>query len=84
MLLVLIMSVSPGFGGQPFIQESIDRVAQVSQWRKEQQLSFKIEVDGGVTNKNAASLVAAGSDILVAGSYIFKAEDRAAAIRSLK
>lgn len=82
--LVLIMSVSPGFGGQAFIPESIARVEQVARWRRERKLNFRIEVDGGVTDRNATDLVAAGADVLVAGSYVFGAADRAAALRSLR
>lgn len=82
--LVLIMSVSPGFGGQPFIAEAVERVRTVDAWRKEGNHTFQIEVDGGVTDANAAALVEAGCDVLVAGSYIFKAADRAAAMRQLR
>lgn len=82
--LVLIMSVSPGFGGQPFIEEAVDRVRTVAEWREKCGYTFKIEVDGGVTDKNAARLVAAGCDVLVAGSYIFGQANRAKAIQSLR
>lgn len=82
--LVLIMSVNPGFGGQKFIPQSIDKVRELSRMREEKNLKFLIEVDGGVNGDNAHLLREAGADILVAGSYIFKSGDRKKAIESIK
>lgn len=72
--LVLIMSVNPGFGGQAFIPSSIEKVTQLASIREELNLGFLIEIDGGVTQKNIKSLTAAGTDVLVAGSSVFKAD----------
>lgn len=82
--LVLIMSVNPGFGGQKFIPQSIDKVRELSRIREEKNLKFLIEVDGGVNGDNARLLKEAGADILVAGSYIFKSGNRKKAIESIK
>ena len=73
--LVLIMSVNPGFGGQKFIPRALDKIKCLNQWRKEENLDFLIEVDGGVTLDNAVEIAEAGADILVAGSAVFGAED---------
>lgn len=81
--LVLVMSVNPGFGGQPFLAASLPKIARLDRERRERGLSFKIQVDGGVTAANAADLAAAGCDILVAGSSVFGAADAGAAMREL-
>ena len=73
--MVLVMSVNPGFGGQKFIEFSIDKIKRLAALRKETNGSFMIEVDGGVNLDNAMSLVNAGADILVAGSAVFGADD---------
>jgi ribulose-phosphate 3-epimerase len=70
--LVLVMSVNPGFGGQSFIEGTIDKIARTRALREARNLSFRIEVDGGVGNRNAARIVSAGADILVAGTAIFR------------
>lgn len=82
--LVLVMSVNPGFGGQKFIPHSYDKIKTLRQEIDRLQLSTLIEVDGGVDLTNAAALVAAGADVLVAGTAVFKAPDPAAAIRAFK
>lgn len=69
--LLLIMSVNPGFGGQSFIDGVIDKVKKAKKIKDARNLNFHIQVDGGINDKNAPSLVAAGASILVAGSYIF-------------
>lgn len=69
--LVLLMSVNPGFGGQKFIPEVIDKVIELDLIRHSNNLNFKIQVDGGITNENAGYLIQAGANNLVAGSYIF-------------
>ncbi len=80
---VLIMSVNPGFGGQKFIPAAIDKIEALDAIRAERRLDFRIEVDGGVDRSNAAAIAAAGCDILVAGSSIFRTVDPAEAVRSM-
>lgn len=82
--LVLVMSVNPGFGGQKFIPSSVDKVAKVRALAKEHCVSPMIEVDGGVSEQNAGQICAAGANVIVAGSAVFKKDDRAAAIRAIK
>ena len=81
---VLVMTVNPGFGGQAFIPETLDKVRQLAALRQKQGYSYLIEVDGGVNDKTAADCLAAGADILVAGSYVFGHSDPAQAIQTLK
>jgi ribulose-phosphate 3-epimerase len=68
---VLVMSVNPGFGGQSFIPRSLDKIRHLARLRHEQNLNFRIEVDGGVAHDTVGSVVEAGADLLVAGSAIF-------------
>lgn len=82
--MVLIMSVFAGFGGQKFIPESLDKIRFIKEEITKRGLSTLIEVDGGVNTSNAASIFAAGADVLVAGSAIFGATDPLEAIRSMK
>ncbi|MCM1367421.1 MAG: ribulose-phosphate 3-epimerase [Roseburia sp.] len=82
--LILIMSVFPGFGGQKFIDGSLERIAAADKLRKRYAPNALIEVDGGVTTDNAADIVAAGADVLVAGNAIFGASDRKRALRNLR
>lgn len=82
--LVCLMSVNPGFGGQKFIPRTTNKVARLNALREESQSEFLIEVDGGVGRTNAADLVQAGADVLVAGSSVFKAEDPVAEVAWLK
>ncbi|MCB0762672.1 MAG: ribulose-phosphate 3-epimerase [Flavobacteriales bacterium] len=82
--LVLIMSVNPGFGGQKFIERALNKISTLDQIRRENDFKFVIEVDGGVGNGNARSLVDAGCDVLVAGSSVFGAADPVAAMETLK
>ncbi|MDF2190063.1 ribulose-phosphate 3-epimerase [Paraflavitalea sp. CAU 1676] len=82
--LVLIMSVNPGFGGQSFILHSLQKIKQLRKMIDERALETRIEVDGGITLENAASVVRAGADVLVAGSTVFKSPDPKATIRQLK
>ncbi|MDK2793118.1 MAG: ribulose-phosphate 3-epimerase [Deferribacteres bacterium] len=81
--LVLVMSVNPGFGGQKFIQSSIEKVKKVKELILRKNSKALVEVDGGVNDKNVALLKAAGCDIVVAGSYVFKGDYRQR-IESLK
>jgi ribulose-phosphate 3-epimerase len=82
--LVCIMSVNPGFGGQSFIENTYAKVKKLKEMITKKGASTIIEVDGGVTNKNARHLVEAGADVLVAGSYVFKATDPIETIAGLK
>ncbi|MBD0825279.1 ribulose-phosphate 3-epimerase [Aestuariibaculum marinum] len=82
--LVLIMSVNPGFGGQSFIENTYDKVKQLKALIERKGASTIIEIDGGVTNKNAKALVDAGADVLVAGSYVFKSETPIETIKDLR
>lgn len=82
--LVLLMSVEPGFGGQPFIRHTLEKVKKLKQLRDNSGSKAMIEIDGGVNEKTGAELAAAGADILVAGSYVFGSVDMNEAIRSLK
>lgn len=81
---VLVMTVNPGFGGQAFIPATLDKVRQLADLRQKQGYSYLIEVDGGVNDKTAADCLAAGADILVAGSYVFGHPDPVQAIQTLK
>ena len=78
--MVLVMSVEPGFGGQAFIPESLDKVRQLKALITAAGLQTLIEVDGGISADNAGALFAAGADILVAGSSVFRAADYAEAV----
>jgi len=82
--LVCIMSVNPGFGGQSFIENTYSKVEKLKTLINRKNASTLIEIDGGVTNKNAKQLVDAGADVLVAGSYVFGAENPIATIANLK
>ncbi|MCM4160942.1 ribulose-phosphate 3-epimerase [Antarcticibacterium flavum] len=82
--LVCIMSVNPGFGGQSFIENTYSKVRQLKEIIAGSGAATLIEIDGGVTDKNAAKLVEAGADVLVAGSYVFKAKDQLETIKGLK
>ena len=72
--LVLIMSVEPGFGGQEFMKDSLDKVRYLKEYRENNKLDFKIEIDGGINDETAVLCKDAGVDILVAGSYVFKGD----------
>ncbi|MBQ6260452.1 MAG: ribulose-phosphate 3-epimerase [Firmicutes bacterium] len=82
--LVLVMSVNPGFGGQKFIPSAMDKIRLLDRIRREKDLHFVIEIDGGVNLKNAADIKAAGCDILVAGSAVFGADDIPARVRDFQ
>ncbi|MBD5132309.1 MAG: ribulose-phosphate 3-epimerase [Clostridiales bacterium] len=82
--LILVMSVFPGFGGQKFIDGSLERIAEAKSLRDKYAPSAVIEVDGGVNVNNAASIVKAGADVMVAGNAVFGAPDRAEAVRLLR
>ncbi len=82
--VVLLMSVNPGFGGQKFIENTYNKVRQLRELCNRKNPACLIEVDGGVTTDNAAQLFAAGADVLVAGSAVFKSPDPQETIRQLK
>jgi len=82
--LALVMSVNPGFGGQSFIENTYSKVEKLKEMILRKNSSAMIEVDGGVTDKNAKKLVEAGADVLVAGSYVFKSPNPDSTIKDLK
>ena len=69
--LLLVMTVNPGFGGQPFIQEMLPKIQQVAAWRRERGLNFHLEVDGGINQKTAVDCARAGADTFVSGTALF-------------
>ena len=81
---VLVMSVNPGFGGQKFIPQSIDKVKRLRRMIDERHLNVRIEIDGGVDRTNIETVVAAGAEIIVAGSAIFGKSDAEAAVKDLR
>ena len=76
--LVLVMTVQPGFGGQAFRRDMLPKLQQVSSWRRERNLPFRLEVDGGIDLATAAECRAAGADTFVAGTSFFRASDKSA------
>lgn len=80
---VLVMSVNPGYGGQKFIPQTLDKVRQLARMRAERGLDFAIEIDGGVGHENIAEVARAGVDWVVAGSSVFGAPDPVQAVRSM-
>jgi ribulose-phosphate 3-epimerase len=81
--LVCLMSVNPGFGGQKFIENTYAKVSELRNQIDKQGLKTKIEIDGGVSDKNAKKLLEAGADVLVAGSFVFNAENPIETINNL-
>lgn len=82
--LVCLMSVNPGFGGQSFIENTYNKIQRLKEIILTHNAPTLIEIDGGVTNENAEKLIKAGADVLVAGSYVFKAQDQLETIKELK
>ena len=82
--LVCLMSVNPGFGGQKFIEGTFRKVEKLKEMIIKANVDTKIEIDGGVTSANAKDLVDCGADVLVAGSFVFKAENPIQTIKDLK
>ena len=72
--IVLVMSVEPGFGGQSFIEDSLDKIAYLSEYKKNHNLEYVIEVDGGINDQTGYKVLKAGANALVAGSYIFNGD----------
>ena len=81
---VLVMSVNPGFGGQKFITESVDKVKRLRRTIVDRQLPVRIEIDGGIDRSNIETVVNAGAEIIVAGSAVFGGNDPEAAVRELR
>ena len=82
--MVLIMTVEPGFGGQKLIPETVEKVRELKAYLDSKGMSLDIEVDGGITTENLATLTDAGANVIVAGSAIFKAEDPAKVVKEMK
>jgi ribulose-phosphate 3-epimerase len=82
--LVLVMTVNPGFGGQPFIEECVPKVQQVASWRRELGLDFRIEVDGGITDQTAVECARAGADTFVAGTSLFSKRNLRGAVKRMR
>lgn len=82
--LILVMSVNPGFGGQKFIPEALEKIRQLSSLRKEKGYGYAIEIDGGITLDNVKEVAEAGCDIFVAGSAVFGAEDIEKRVKEFK
>jgi len=82
--LVCIMSVNPGFGGQTFIEHTYEKIKELKELIEKTKSKCQIEIDGGVTDQNAAKLIQCGADVLVAGSHVFKAADPISTIKTLK
>ncbi len=82
--LVLVMGVEPGESGQAMLEGIIDKVREIKEFKESNNLSFKIEFDGGVNAENAVKLVEAGVDILVSGSYVYNSKNRVEAVEKLK
>lgn len=81
---ILLMSVNPGFGGQEFIPESLEKVRRLRKMIDERGLKTRIEIDGGINSENIAEITSAGAEIIVSGSAIFGAKDPAVALRELR
>jgi ribulose-phosphate 3-epimerase len=82
--ILLVMTVNPGFGGQPFIPETMEKVQTAAEWRAQGLADFHIEVDGGINTATAKIAREAGADVFVAGTAVFKASDAAAEIEALR
>jgi len=82
--LVLVMTVEPGFGGQTFMPQMLQKIEWLKNYRDEHRLDYYIEVDGGINKETGRQCFDAGANVLVAGSYLYKANDRKAAIASLR
>lgn len=81
---VLVMTVNPGFGGQSFIENSLEKIAQLKEWKETKGYTYEIEVDGGIVSETAARCKEAGAEVFVAGSYIYNAENPQERIDALR
>ena len=82
--LLLVMTVNPGFGGQPFISEMLPKIQQAAAWRRERQLGYRIEVDGGITQQTAIECAKAGADTFVSGTALFGQRQLGGAVRKMR
>ena len=82
--LLLIMTVNPGFGGQPFIAETLPKIQQAAAWRRERGLDYRIEVDGGINFATAADCARTGADTFVSGTALFGKKQMGAAVRKMR
>jgi ribulose-phosphate 3-epimerase len=82
--LILIMTVNPGFGGQPFIEECVPKIQQVALWRQQEGLRYRIEVDGGINDATAQECARAGADTFVSGTALFKQTQLGSAVRRMR
>jgi len=82
--LLLVMTVRPGFGGQKFIPETLEKVGAAAEWKRRESARFRIEVDGGINAETAVLAARRGACVMVAGTYVFGARDIGEAIRSLR
>jgi ribulose-phosphate 3-epimerase len=82
--LLLVMTVNPGFGGQPFIHECVPKIQQADEWRRERNLRYRLEVDGGINNETAAECARAGADTFVAGTSLFRQHNMKAAVSKMR
>ena len=82
--LVLVMSVEPGFGGQSFMSNALDKIKYLDEYRKDNNLNYLIEVDGGINYENALACHKQGCDIVVAGTYVFKSNDPVKTIKEMQ
>jgi ribulose-phosphate 3-epimerase len=82
--LLLVMTVNPGFGGQPFIAETLPKIQQAAAWRRERQLTYRIEVDGGINFTTSAECARAGADTFVSGTGLFAQRNLRAAMRKMR
>jgi len=82
--LLLVMTVNPGFGGQPFIHECLPKIQQADAWRRERKLSYRISVDSGINFQTAAECARAGADTFVSGTTLFHAGNLRAAVKKLR
>ena len=82
--LLLIMTVNPGFGGQPFIEETLPKIQQAFTWRSEKDLNYRIEVDGGITFEKAVECARAGADTFVSGTGLFGKRNLKAAVKKMR
>ena len=81
---VLVMTVNPGFGGQSFIENSLEKIAQLKEWKETKGYTYEFEVDGGIVTETAARCKEAGAEVFVAGSYIYNAENPQERIDALR
>jgi len=82
--LLLVMTVNPGFGGQSFIHECLPKIQQAEEWRREKNLRYRVEVDGGINNQTVAECAGAGADTFVAGTALFGRRNMKAAVAKMQ